>query len=203
MKIVVGISGASGIPLAKRLLEVLKENGIEAHLIVSDSAKKVMEHEGQLGEAKRPTGAKPQFGTECGELEKLATKVYDVSDISAAVSSGSFRTDGMVVVPCSMKTLAGLASGYSDNLILRAGDVCLKEGRKLVVVPRETPLSYIHIKNMLTLKQAGAVILPPVVAFYQKPKTLEDMVNFIVGKILDALGIDNENFKRWGDNGHV
>ncbi|MFH1424924.1 MAG: UbiX family flavin prenyltransferase [archaeon] len=181
MKLIVGVTGASGMPLAQRLLEVLAEKKVEVHLIVSESAKKVMEFE----------------ETKLENLEKLAAEVHNEKDISASIASGSFKTDGMVVIPCSMKTIGGLASGYSDNLILRAGDVCLKQDRKLILVPRETPLSYIHLKNLTTLKQAGAVILPPVVAFYQKPRTLEDMTDFIIGKVLDSLEIEHKLYERW------
>ncbi len=181
MKLIVAVTGASGIILAKRLLEALKEKKIETHLIVSESAKKVAGLENIQYDA----------------LKKLATVEYSFTDFSASVASGSFKTDGMIVIPCSMKTLAGLASGYSDNLILRAGDVCLKEGRKLVLVPRETPLSYIHLRNMLILKKAGAVILPPNMAYYSKPKSLGEMESFIAGKVLDAFNIEHSLYKRW------
>ncbi len=181
MKLIVAITGASSVILAKKLLEILKEDNIETFLVVSDSAKKVMEYENVSYE----------------ELKNLATKEFGFKDISAPIASGSFEVDGMIIAPCSMKTLAGLATGYSENLILRAGDVCLKQGRKLVLVPRETPLSYIHLRNMTILKQAGAIILPPNITFYFKPKTLEDMVNFIVGKILDIFNIKHKLYKRW------
>lgn len=181
MKIIVAVTGASGSILAKRLLEVLKEKNIETYLIVSDAAKKVMGFE----------------SIEYKDLQRLATNEFPQGKLEAPIASGSFKTHGMVVIPCSMKTLGGLASGYSDNLILRAGDVCLKEGRKLILVPRETPLSYIHLKNMALMKRAGAIILPPNMAFYHMPKTLEDMVNFIVGKVLDNLEVEHELFKRW------
>lgn len=181
MNLIVAITGASGIILAKRLLEVLKEKNIETYLIISSAAKKVMELE----------------GVPYKDLQELCTKEYPVDKIESSIASGSFKTDGMVVIPCSMKTLAGLASGYSENLILRAGDVCLKEGRKLILVPRETPLSLIHLRNMAILKQAGAVILPPNLTFYQEPKNLDDMINFILGKVLDSLKIENKLYNRW------
>jgi 4-hydroxy-3-polyprenylbenzoate decarboxylase len=181
MKIVVGVTGASATALAKRLLEVLKENKVETHLVVSESAKKVMQYEKVTFE----------------ELKNLADHTSSEDEIDASIASGSYKTDGMVIIPCSMKTLAGVASGYSDNLILRAADVCLKQERKLILVPRETPLSYIHIKNMLTAKTAGATILPPSLTFYQEPKTLEDMVDFIIGKVLDSLGIEHSLYKEW------
>lgn len=133
------------------------------------------------------------------DVEKLASVKYDYRDMAAAVSSGSFQTDGMAVIPCSMKTLAGIVSGYSDNLLLRAADVTLKERRTLVLVPRETPLNSIHIENMLRASRAGAVVLPAMPGFYFKPKTLDDMINHIVGKTLDVFKIKHSLFKRWGE----
>jgi 4-hydroxy-3-polyprenylbenzoate decarboxylase len=180
-KIIVGISGASGSILGIRLLQELKGKA-ETHLIITETAQKILEHE---------------TGFALSQVEKLATKSYKNSDFFASIASGSFKTDGMVIIPCSMKTLAGIASGFSDNLLLRCADVCLKERRKLVLVTRETPLSYIHIKNMKTASKAGAVILPPVLSFYSKPKTTDDMVNHIVGKALDMLDFENTLYKRW------
>lgn len=181
MKLTIAVTGASSIVLAKRLLEVLKKKGVETHLVASDASKKVMEYE----------------DISCSDLKSLASKVHKINEIDASIASGSFKTDGMIVVPCSMKTLGGIASGYSKNLILRAADVCLKQEKKLILVPRETPLNYIHLKNMLTLKKAGATILPANMAFYYKPETLKDMINFIIGKILDSLEIEHELYKRW------
>jgi len=180
-KIIVGISGASGSVLGVRLLQELKGKA-ETHLIITETAQKILEHE---------------TGFNIKQVEKLATKSYSNSDFFASIASGSFKTEGMVIIPCSMKTLAGIASGFSDNLLLRCADVCLKERRKLVLVARETPLSYIHIKNMKTASKAGAIILPPVLSFYSKPKTIDDMVNHIVGKVLDILGFENSLYKRW------
>jgi len=180
-KIIVGISGASGSVLGVRLLQELKGKA-ETHLIITETAQKILEHE---------------TGFNIKQVEKLATKSYSNSDFFASIASGSFKTEGMVIIPCSMKTLAGIASGFSDNLLLRCADVCLKERRKLVLVTRETPLSYIHIKNMKTASKAGAIILPPVLSFYSKPKTIDDMVNHIVGKVLDILGFENSLYKRW------
>jgi polyprenyl P-hydroxybenzoate/phenylacrylic acid decarboxylase-like protein len=180
-KIIAGISGASGSILGIRLLQELKGKA-ETHLIITDAAKKILEYE---------------TGFTVKQVEKLATKSYSNSDFFASVASGSFQTEGMVIIPCSMKTLAGIASGFSDNLLLRCADVTLKERRKLVLVARETPLSYIHVKNMETVSQSGAIILPPVLSFYSKPKSIDDMVNHIVGKTLDMLGFENTLYKRW------
>ncbi len=182
MKLVVGMSGASGSILCIRLLECLKRAKVETHLIMTETARKIMEHE---------------TGCTVSQVKKLATKAYDNKDFFSAVASGTFRTDGMIVVPCSMKTLAGIASGFSENLLLRAADVCLKEKRKLVLIPREAPLGTIHIENMLRVSRAGGIILPPMMGFYQKPKNLNDMVNQILGKVLDIFGIENSMLKRW------
>lgn len=181
-KIVVGISGGSGVLLGIRLLEFLKDNGYETHLVITQPAASIIPHE-------------TDYNVE--DVKKLATTAYDNSDFFAPIASGSFKTQGMVIIPCSMKTLAGIASGYSDNLLLRAADVCLKERRRLVLVTRETPLSLIHIKNMSRVTKAGAVIVPPVLSFYSKPKGVDDMINFVLGKILDVLGVENELFNRW------
>ncbi|HJW96869.1 MAG TPA: UbiX family flavin prenyltransferase [archaeon] len=180
-RIIVGISGASGSILGVRLLQALKGKA-ETLLIITETAQKILEHE---------------TGLSVRQVENLASKSYNNSDFFAPVASGSFKTDGMVIIPCSMKTLAGIASGFSDNLLLRTADVCLKERRKLILVARETPLSYIHIKNMETASKAGAILLPPVLSLYSKPKTIDDMVNHIVGKALDVLGFENSLYKRW------
>lgn len=163
--------------LGIRLLEELSETDCEVHLILTDPAKQVIEMES---------------GRELEELYDLATRVYGPQDLLAPMASGSFTTKGMAVVPCSMKTLAGIASGYADNLLLRAADVCLKERRKLVLVPRETPLNLIHLENMRRLVLAGATLLPPVITMYTKPRSIDDLVDQIVGKVLDVLGIDRE-----------
>jgi 4-hydroxy-3-polyprenylbenzoate decarboxylase len=180
-RIIVGISGSSGAILGIRALEALKGANVETHLIITDTARKVIKDETGLG---------------AGEVEKLASSVHDIGDFFAPIASGSFKTDGMLIVPCSMKTLGGLASGYTSNLLLRAADVTLKERRKLVIVAREMPLNYIHLKNMETVTLAGAVILPPMMTFYSKPKNIEDMTSHIIGKALDQFGIDFE-YKRW------
>lgn len=180
MKLIVGVSGASGAILAKRLLEVLKEKGIETHLVVSDGGEMIIKHE---------------LGVE--DLRKLATRSYDPKDFYAPISSGSFKTDGMVVVPCSMKTLGEIANGIGDTLLVRAAEVCLKQERKLVLVPREAPLSLIDLRNLVAAKEAGCTIIPPVLAFYPKPKSVDETVDFVIGKILDSLGIDNDLYKHW------
>jgi 4-hydroxy-3-polyprenylbenzoate decarboxylase len=180
-KIIVGMSGSSGAILGVRVLKALKKAGVETHLVMTELGRKVLEDE---------TGVKAK------DVEKLASKAYAVDDFFAPIASGSFRTDGMIVAPCSMKTLAGIASGYTDNLLLRAADVMLKERRKLVLLTREMPLSYIHIKNMKTVTKAGAVVMPPMLTFYSKPRTIEDMVTHVVGKALDQFGIETK-YKRW------
>lgn len=180
-KIIVGMSGSSGAVLGVHVLEALKKAGVETHLVMTELGRKVLEDE-------------TEYKTE--HVEKLASKVYSIDDFFSPIASGSFRTDGMIVAPCAMKTLAGIASGYTDNLLLRAADVMLKERRKLVLLTREMPLNYIHIKNMETVTRAGAVVIPPMMTFYSKPKTIEDMVTHVVGKALDQFGIDAK-YKRW------
>jgi len=182
MRIVVGFSGASGIIYGIRLLEVLKEKGVETHLIISRGAGETLALETSYS---------------LDYVKSLASVTYRINDIAASVASGSFKTNGMVIIPCSMKTLSGIALGYSDNLLLRAAEVTLKERRPLILVPRETPLNLIHLRNMLRAAHAGAIILPAMPAFYHKPKTIDDLINHLVGKILDILGIEHELFKRW------
>jgi len=180
--LIVAITGASGVVYGKRLLEVLRGKKVETYLVISKAAENVIKHELEM--TKR-------------ELEKLASHVYDVNDLTAPIVSGSFKTDGMIVIPCSMKTLAGIAHGYSENLILRAADVMLKEKRKLVLVPRETPLSVVHLRNMLDLASQGVFVLPAMPAYYHKPQEIGDLIDFVVGKALDLLEIEHELFKRW------
>jgi len=179
---VVGISGASGAIYAVRLLQELHGLNVETHLIMSTSAKETLVLE---------TNYKPNY------VESLASQVYRFTDIAAAPASGSFRTDGMVVIPCSMKTLAGIATGYADNLILRAADVMLKERRPLVIVPREMPLNDIHLENMLRVSRAGAIVCPAMPGFYTRPKDLGDIVNHVVGNVLDLFGLKHELYERW------
>jgi 4-hydroxy-3-polyprenylbenzoate decarboxylase len=184
-RIVVGITGASGIIYGVRLLETLRSLEVETHLILSDWAAEnlALETDYQLS-----------------DLEGMATRKYDYCDMTAPVASGSFLTAGMVVVPCTMKTLAGIANGYSENLLERAADVTLKEGRKLILAPRETPLSPIHLENMLKLARIGVVIAPPMPAFYNKPAGILEMVDYQVGRLIDLLGIEHNLLKRWGEN---
>lgn len=181
-RIVVGISGASGAAIGVRLLELLAQGGHAAHLVVTRAGEQVLAHE---------------TGRTLASLAPLVSKVYAPDDLTAPVASGSFRTDAMVVVPCSMKSLAGIAAGYADSLLLRAADVCLKERRRLVLVARESPLSLVHINNMRRVTEAGAIVLPPVLTFYHRPQTLEQVIDQVAGKVLDVLGIDSEVFHRW------
>jgi len=183
MRIVVAMSGASGAIYGVKLLQALKDGRIETHLILSSWAEKVLEMETSFT---------------VNEVKKMATYTYDVNDLSAPITSGSFPTSGMVIVPCSTKTLAAIANGYSQNLIHRSAEVMLKEKRPLVVCPRETPLNLIHLENMSKLAKAGAIIFPLAPPFYHKPKTVDDLVNQIVGKILDLFKIESKLFKRWG-----
>ena len=182
MEVAVGISGASGVGYGVRLLQVLAEKGCVTHLIVTDSARKIMEIE---------TDFSPE------EVVKLASYVHPPDDFSAPVASGSHPVDAMVVVPCSMGTLSAIASGSSDTLITRAADVCLKEKRRLILVPRETPLSLVQLKNMVAVAEAGAVVLPACPAFYSRPESLEELVDVLVGRVLDLLGVENDLYRRW------
>ncbi|MGB4660881.1 MAG: UbiX family flavin prenyltransferase [Mobilitalea sp.] len=185
-RLIVGMSGASGAALGIMLLEIMKEYpGWETHLVISESARMTIEHE-------------TEYSIE--QVNDLADKVYNIENIGESIASGSFQTEGMIIVPCSMKTVAGIACGYSDNLLLRAADVTLKEKRKLVIAARESPLGIIHLRNLLTLTEAGAYIMPPVVTYYHKPQTLEDMNLHIVSKMLDKFGIEVDGFRRWGED---
>jgi 2,5-furandicarboxylate decarboxylase 2 len=181
-RLIVGITGASGAALGVRLLELLAEVGREVHLVVSAGGARVLAHE---------------TGRDVASLQPLVARVHADDDHFAPIASGSFAAQAMVVVPCSMKTLAGIASGYADGLLLRAADVCLKERRRIVLVTRETPLSLVHIENMRRATLAGAIVMPPVVTMYTKPARIEDVVDQIVGKILDLVGIEHEVMRRW------
>lgn len=182
-RLVVGISGASGADLGIQLLKAMQHlPGWETHLVISEGARRTIRLE-------------TAYSAE--EVEALASRCYPLDDVGASIASGTFKTEGMVVVPCSMKTVAGIAHGYSQNLLLRAADVVVKERRKLVLVARESPLSNIHLANMLQLANAGIVIMPPVLTYYQRPATIQDMAAHIVGKVLDVFGIELASFKRW------
>ncbi len=182
-KIIVGITGASGAIFGIRLLDVLRAApDVETHLILSKWGQQTLEHE-------TTKTAK--------DVRALADVSYGAGEMSAAVSSGSFRTDGMVIVPCSMRTLGCIANGYGDSLVHRAADVVLKERRRLIIVPRETPLSEIHLENMLKLARMGVTILPSDPAFYAHPKTIDDLVDHTVARILDQLDIDSDLIERW------
>ncbi len=179
MKIVIGITGASGVILARELLKNLKNH--ETHLIVSKPAKKVVKYE--LGSL--------------GKIKNLANFCYEENELEAKISSSSSLLDAMVIVPCSMKTLSAIANGFSHNLIIRCAENILRFNKKLILVPRETPLSLAALENMRKAKIAGAIILPPNLAYYHKPKSLQDIDNFFVGKILDSLEINHKLYRRW------
>ncbi len=182
MRLVVAITGASGVIYGIRLLQALQELKIETHLILTAWGARTVEIE---------------TDETVDDVRSLATKVYEDSDMAAAISSGSFRVDGMAIVPCSMKTLASIANGFDDSLVSRAAGVCIKEQRKLVLVPRETPLSRIHLENMAKIAGVGAVILPAMPGFYHRPGNVDDLIDHVVGKVLDQFGIDHNLFKRW------
>jgi 4-hydroxy-3-polyprenylbenzoate decarboxylase len=184
--VVVGISGASGARYGIRLLEVLKGQCV-THLVITDSARKIVELETDL---------------EGAEVEALADHVYSPFDFTAPFASGSYIFDAMAVIPCSMGTLSSVATGSSNTLIARAADVCLKEKRKLVLVPRETPLSLVQLKNMVLAAEAGATILPACPAFYSRPESIAELTDVLVGRVLDSMGISNRLYKRWRGNAY-
>ncbi|MDA8211068.1 MAG: UbiX family flavin prenyltransferase [Clostridia bacterium] len=182
MKLVVGISGATGSIYGIRTLEALKKLGIESHLVMTDSARKNIDLETDYT---------------VRQVEALADVVHDIKDIGASIASGSFKISGMIIAPCSIKTLSALAHSYNDNLLVRAADVCLKERRKLVVIARETPLHLGHLKLLTSVAEIGGIILPPMPAFYHLPKTIDDIINQTVGKALDQFDIEHNMFRRW------
>ena len=183
MTLVIGITGASGVIYGIRLLEVLSETkGIETHLVISEAGE---------------TTIKQETNWKIDDVKALADFSYDINDIGARLASGSFKRDGMIVIPCTIKTMSALANSYAENLLIRAGDVTLKERNKLVLVVRETPLHLGHIRNMERLTEIGAILFPPMPAFYHKPKTIRNIVDHTVGKILDIFGIELHLFQRW------
>lgn len=184
-RIIIGISGATGVIYGIRALEVLKRLQIETHLVVSKAAEMTLHYETNLT---------------LKQLRKLADVNYAIQDVGAAISSGSFQTMGMLIAPCSIKTMSAIAHSVTDNLLTRSADVVLKERRRLVLLLRETPLTAGHLKNMLSITENGGIIAPPVPAFYTKPQTLEDIVDHTIGRALDLFGIDTGEFVRWGEN---
>jgi 4-hydroxy-3-polyprenylbenzoate decarboxylase len=184
LKLVVGITGSTGVIYGIRLLEVLKEKKIQTHLIITEWAKKCIAME-------------TNFTIDA--VKSLATNNSDDTNMAASVSSGTYKIDGMIIIPCTMKTLSSIAVGYDETLVARAAGVTLKESRKLILVPRETPLTAINLENMLKLARLGVVILPPIPGFYTRPKTIDDIVDHTVGKCLDQFNIEHDLYKRWGE----
>jgi 4-hydroxy-3-polyprenylbenzoate decarboxylase len=182
-QIIIGITGASGVIYGVRILSLLKKTEYETHLIISEAGKVNIEIETKY---------------KAGEVATMATHTYDNKDMTASLASGSFLTYGMVVAPCTIKTLSGIANSYTENLLVRAADVTLKEKRKLVLIVRETPLHKGHLRLMTMAAEMGAHILPPVPSFYHQPKTIDDIIDQTIGKVFDYLGIEHDLFKRWG-----
>jgi 4-hydroxy-3-polyprenylbenzoate decarboxylase len=181
--IVVGVTGASGVIYGVKILEVLSKLGMETHLIITQAGLKNLEIETDVS---------------INGLKSMASHVYEEGDFTAPLASGSFKVDGMVVAPCSIKTLSAIANSYSHNLLVRTADVMLKERRRLVLLVRETPLHEGHLELMLKVTRMGGVIMPPVPAFYHHPKTIEDLIHQTIGKVLDLFSLDAKLFKRWG-----
>ena len=182
-RLIVGISGASGVIYGIRLLQVLRDMPeIETHLVMTKAAKLTAEYEVDMS---------------AKEIEALADVVHNNTNVGASISSGTFKTMGMAVIPCSIKSLSGIANAFHENLLIRAADVVLKERRRLVVVPRETPLTRTHLELMIRLIDSGGIMVPPMPAFYTRPKTVDDIVNHTVGKVLDLFGIEHDQFERW------
>ena len=193
-RFIIGISGASGQAIGVKLLRELLERDFELHLVISRQSLPILEQETGIkcGDGPARTEEQLRGGVLAGRLF-----YYDAGDMWAPIASGSFRTEAMFIAPCSMKTLSGVANGYASSLIERAADVTIKEGGRLILCPREMPFSAIHLENMLKLARLGVVIAPPVAAFYPEPKTIEEMLRFFAGKLLDQAGIENTSFKRW------
>ena len=187
---IVGITGASGSIYGVRLIEELIKRNNEVYLVITDNGKRVLEYELEINFKEWLQNIVKNSGI---------LKVCDINDMFSSIASGSFKTDGMVIVPCSMGTLSKISSGIADTLLTRAADVMIKEKRKLILIPRETPLSSIHLQNMLFLSNLNVMIIPPMPAFYERPKTIEDIVNFTIGRILSSLNVDNDLYHPWGD----
>jgi 4-hydroxy-3-polyprenylbenzoate decarboxylase len=185
---IIGITGASGSIYGVRVIEELLRGDHEVHVVLTQNGRKVLSYE-----------LERDLEEVLSELKQRGGKmvIYDIEDLFAPIASGSYKVDGMAIVPCSMSTLGEIANGVSKNLLGRAADVCIKEGRNLIIVPREMPLSSIHLKNMLTLSQLGINILPAMPGFYQRPKTVDDIINFVVGRVLIGLGIENNLYLKW------
>ena len=181
-RIIVGITGASGVIYGIRLLEVLKDLNMETHLVLTEAAKKNILIETML---------------KAENVEGLASHVYNVDNLAAPISSGSFKTDGMVIAPCTIKTLSGVAHSYNENLLIRAADVTLKERRRLILVVRETPLHKGHLELMLKAAELGGIILPPMPAFYHSPRKIEDLIDHTIGRVLDIMGVEHSLYKKW------
>ena len=184
-RIIVGITGASGVVYGKRCLEILSDAGVETHLVVSKAAEMTLSYE---------------LGLKAADLEALATRRYAAGDVGAPISSGSFKTDGMIIAPCSVRTMSEIATGVTSNLISRAADVVLKERRKLVLMVRETPFHLGHLRTMTALTEMGAIVAPPLPSFYIEPKTVADLVDQSVGRALELLGVSSPLVKRWGED---
>ena len=181
-RLIIGISGASGVIYGVRLLQALQPLPVETHLVMTRTAEVTLAHETKM---------------KVSDVRRLADVAYPIGDLAAAISSGSFQTIGMIVAPCSMRSLGEIAHGISSNLLTRAADVVLKERRRLVLVARETPLHTIHLRNLVTVSELGAIVAPPMPAFYNKPKTLDDVIDHTVGRALDLFGLDTGKVKRW------
>jgi polyprenyl P-hydroxybenzoate and phenylacrylic acid decarboxylases len=197
---VVGITGASGSVYGIRLIEVLLHVGADVHVVVTDAGWRVLKEELGWDVTRRQAALEERFS----QVEGGGRLTFHPNaDIGASIASGSYRVDGMIIIPCSMGTLASIAHGISDDLMTRAADVMMKEGRQLIIVPRETPLHAIHLENMLTLARMGVKLVPAMPAFYFGPQNIDDLVDFLVGKVLDIMAIEHRLFKRWGGEGHA
>ncbi len=194
---VLAVTGASGAVYGMRLLEVLTSNGFGVDLILSEAGRLVLREEMGIALPDGPDAAR-QTLTKRFKLKDSSICIYKNNDFEASAASGSYRCEGMVIAPCSMGTLAAVAHGLANNLIRRAADVMLKQRRTLILLARETPFSAIHLENMLSLARLGAVILPPIPAFYQQPRTVADLVDFVTGRVLDVMGMDHDLYRRWG-----